>query len=307
MTSLPFSVALWAVNLANPVASMDEWLARVAAQMRTAAAAGADVLVMPEYACEQWLDFAPGGLREDEEIPWLGERTSTTLPSLARLVRETDMGLLPGTMPHRAPGGGWTNRAHLLLPTGDGGLHTAQDKLCLTPFETETGAWMLTPGSEFRVTEWRGLRIGTLICLDIELPALSARLAPLGLDIVLVPSMTEREAGYWRVFGCAKARAIELQAIVCAVGAVGPFRTGGRVETNVSGAAVYVPCEPRLGHNGILATAGPMAESTEPLGPMLVARHLPVEVVRALRAGEAEVWPGGWRADGVRIPHERLE
>jgi hypothetical protein len=40
---------------------------------------------------------------------------------------------------------------------------------------------------------------------------------------------------------------------------------------------------------------------------MLVARHLPVEVVRALRAGEAEVWPGCWQADAVRISPEHPE
>jgi hypothetical protein len=114
--------------------------------------------------------------------------------------------------------------------------------------------------------------------------------------------MTEREAGYWRVFNCAKARAIELQAVVCAVGTVGPFRTGGRTEPNVSGAAVYVPCEPELGHTGVLAAVGPMAESPEPLGSLLVVRDLPVEAVRSLRAGGAEVWPGGWQADGVCFP-----
>ncbi len=301
MTLSPFSVALWAVNLATPVRDMDEWHARVHAQMRAARDAGADLLAMPEYACEQWLDFAPRGLTEDKEIPWLGEMAVSTLPRLAALARETGIGLLPGTMPHEAPGGAWTNRAHLLLPGADGVLHASQDKLCLTPFETEPGAWMLVPGSEFHVAEWRGLRIAVLICLDVELPALSARLAPLGIDLVLVPSMTESEAGYWRVFGCAKARAIELQAVVCAVGTVGPFLTSGRVETNVSGAAVYVPCEPGLGHNGVLAATGPMAESPEPLGSLLVAPDLPVEAVRGLRAGGAEVWPGCWQADDVRI------
>ncbi len=302
--SLP-TVALWAVNLANPVNDAEEWFARVRTQMRAARDAGADLLVMPEYACEQWLDFAPPGLTEDREIPWLGEVAVSSLPRLAALVEETGLGLLPGTMPHAAPGHAWTNRAHLLLPGADGVIHGFQDKLCLTPFETEPGAWMLVPGTEFHITEWRGLRLAILVCLDVELPALSARLAPLGIDLLLVPSMTEREAGYWRVFGCAKTRAIELQTIVCAVGTVGPFQTGGRVEPNVSGAAVYLPCEAGLGHTGILAAIGPMKESLEPIGSLLVVRDLPVEAVRSLRAGAAEVWPGSWQADGVGIVGDR--
>ena len=301
MTAPLPTVALWAVNMATPVMTMDDWLARVERQMHAAAEAGADLLVMPEFACEQWLGFAPPDLTEDKEIPWMGELAATVIPRLAGLVCETGIGLLPGTMPHAAAGGEWTNRAHLLLPEKDGVLHAVQDKLCLTPFEKEPGAWMLVPGSEFRIIEWRGLRIAILICLDVELPALSARLAPLAADLILVPSMTEREAGYWRVFGCAKARAVELQVIVCAVGTVGSLRLAARTETNVSGAAVYVPCEPGLGHTGVIASVGPMAESPDPLGHLLVVRDLPVDAVRSLRAGGAEVWPGCWQADGVRF------
>jgi len=36
-------------------------------------------------------------------------------------------------------------------------------------------------GTEVTVVEWEGLRFAALICLDIELPALAARLAPLDL------------------------------------------------------------------------------------------------------------------------------
>lgn len=294
------SVALWAVNMATPVASLDTWIRQVEAQMRAAAATGAGLLLMPEYACEQWLTFAPPKLGQAEEVAWLGELAPAALSRLAGLVRTTGVGLLAGTMPHAA-GGNWTNRAHLLLPEEDGVLHATQDKLCLTPFENKPGAWMFVPGNEIRVTEWRGLRIAILICLDVELPALSVRLAPLGVDLVFVPSQTGREAGYWRVFGCAKARAIELQAIVCVVGAVGTLRLAARAETNISGAAVYAPCEEALGHTGVIATAGPVAECAEPAGNLLIADALPVAAVRSSRAGGAEVWPGAWRGDNLRI------
>lgn len=36
-------------------------------------------------------------------------------------------------------------------------------------------------------------------------------------------------------------------------------------------------------------------------GPMLMARDIPLGLVRALRHGQAEVWPGAWRADHVRV------
>ena len=49
------TLALWATNLGRPLNGLDAWAARVDARMAEAAAAGARMLVMPEYACEQWL------------------------------------------------------------------------------------------------------------------------------------------------------------------------------------------------------------------------------------------------------------
>jgi hypothetical protein len=113
--------------------------------------------------------------------------------------------------------------------------------------------------------------------------------------------MTEHEAGFYHVFGCAKARAIELEAIVCTVGTAGTLDLGNRIETNVSGAAVYVPCERSLGHNGVLAAMGPMAEIPDPRGALLIVRNLPVDEIRSLRSGGAEVWPGCWTAEHLRV------
>ena len=79
------------------------------------------------------------------------------------------------------------------------------------------------------IIPWEGLRVAIVVCLDVELTSLWARLAKLDLDLVLVPAKTDMLSGYCRVFGCAKTRAIELQTIVCAVGAVGnPARPSRR-------------------------------------------------------------------------------
>jgi predicted amidohydrolase len=129
--------------------------------------------------------------------------------------------------------GGFLNRAHLFLPDG---REIIQDKLCLTPAERDPAAWFLETGTEVTVVEWEGLRFATLICLDIELPALAARLAPLDLDLILVPSMTSKLSGFHRVFGCARARAIELMTTVCAVGAIGVPERLTRRESNTSAA-----------------------------------------------------------------------
>jgi predicted amidohydrolase len=193
--------------------------------------------------------------------------------------------------------GGFYNRAWLLLPDG---RRVAYDKLVLTPSEKNPAGWCLQPGERIEIAEWEGLRIAPLVCLDVEMPALAWRLQPLDLDLLLVPSMTAFRAGYRRVFDCAKARAIELQTLVAAVGAIGvPQRLAGR-DSNTSGAAVFTPCEVALGHDGVAATIGPWSEVEGP-GPMLIARDLPVADLRALRRGKADVWPGAWSADHLTI------
>ncbi|HSS65705.1 MAG TPA: nitrilase-related carbon-nitrogen hydrolase, partial [Gammaproteobacteria bacterium] len=221
-------LALWATNIAVPVNGIDAWAANVDAQMAAAAGAGARLLVMPEYAAEQWLSFAPRGLGVREEIPWMAGQSAAALEALRPLPARHGMALLAGTMPvarEKSPDNGplHVNRAHLMLPDG---RVFGQDKLCLTPSEKNPHGWNLATGDRVSVVQWDGLRVATLVCLDIELPGLAARLAPFEPDLVLVPSMTETVAGYNRVFSCARARATELFCVVCAVGVIGAAATG---------------------------------------------------------------------------------
>ena len=304
MTEPPetLTVALWATNLGHPLNGIDAWAAAVDRQMAEAHAEGAELLVMPEYCAEQWLSFAPQVTALDREIAWMAEQTPAALDAIRDLPARYGMAFLAGTMPVRAGtppenGSPYRNRAHLLLP--DGRVVT-QDKLVLTPGEKQPGAWNLSTGDEIKVVDWRGLKLATAICLDVEMPALACRLAPEAIDLLLVPSMTEKLSGYSRVFGCAKARAIELQAAVLAVGCIGAGATGKPRMTNTSGAAAYVPCEEVLGLTGVAAEL-PARDSDQGVGPMLIARDLPLATIRALRAGKAEVWPGAWSADHVRV------
>jgi predicted amidohydrolase len=295
------TVALWATNMSARLDGLDAWAGEVDAQLAEARTAGARLLAMPEYMSLQWLSFAPAGLTPAEEIPWMASQAEAALSRLRPLVARHGIALLAGTTPvvkpDPAPGEPpHLNRAWLLLPDG---REIVQDKLCLTPGEKSPLDWNLTTGDALEIVEWDGLRLAVLICLDVELPALAARLAPAELDLILVPSQTAKLAGYARVFSCAKARAIELQAAVCAVGGIGRA-AGPSALANTSGAAAYIPCEEVLGHDGVLASLPPR-DRTEGPGPMLIARDLPIAEIRRLRRGGAEVWPGAWRADHVRI------
>jgi predicted amidohydrolase len=298
MTKL--SVALWAASLTPRLNGIGAWIAGVDAKMAEAKAKGAELLVMPELAAVQWLSFAPQGVAHRDEMPWLAKQAPAALEGLKPLAAKHGVALLAGSMPVAADGG-LRNRAHLFLP--EGAVH-AQDKLALTPHEAAPEGWSLKPGDTLTVVEWRGLRLATCICFDIEQPALATVLAGLELDLILVPAMTDTLSGYHRVFGCAKARAVEAQAAVCAVGTIGdtPYRT--EPEANISGAAVYLPCEEYLGQTGSFAFLPPR-NSDPGAGSVLIAEAIPLDELRRSRAGASDVWRGVWSADKLRVDDPR--
>jgi len=187
------SVALWAINLEPPATTLAGWVAGVEARMAEAHAAGARLLILPEFACAQWLSFAPSGLPLNQQVGWLASLTGEALAALGPLPARYGVTLLPGTMPFDAPSHDEAaprhlNRAWLLLP--DGNAFT-QDKLCLTPSEQDPAGWLLSPGATVNIIPWEGLRVAIIVCLDVEFTSLWARLAKLDLDLVLVPAKTD--------------------------------------------------------------------------------------------------------------------
>jgi predicted amidohydrolase len=211
------SITLWAANLEVPAVSLATWLDLVEARLAESRAAGSQLLVLPELNCIQWLGFAPAGLAVNRQPAWLADMAREVLPELRALVAKYGIALLAGTFPWALQTGGFANRAWLVLPDGRA---FSQDKLFLTPGEQNPQAWQFTPGTQINVIEWLGLRVAMIICLDTEATALWARLAGLDLDLILIPAKTDALSGYYRVFSCARSRAIELQTMICVVGEV---------------------------------------------------------------------------------------
>ena len=294
------NIALWSINFRRKLSNLGDWLALVEQQIANAKEGGAELLILPEYASEHWMAFAPDTLHPTEEIPWMAAKSAGVLAVLQALSTENNIAILAGTIPVAGISGQYHNRAHFFTPDR---AVIVQDKLSLTPNEQDEDAWLLEPGSELNVFTWRGLNMVILTCLDIEMPALSILLAPHDIDLILVPSMTTRFAGYHRVFGCAKARAIELQAAVAVTGPIGNVKQGETVRgDNTSASALYLPCEESLGHNGIAAsTEVSQGRDLKGLEDELLLATVPCQKIRDLRQGLAEVWPGGWSADHVEV------
>lgn len=292
---IDYPIALWSFNLGRAPGSASALAGMIEDGLEKAALGGAKLLVLPEYLSETCLAFKPDGLQPNEETSFMADAGAEFFLLLDGMAEKHGVSLLAGTWPVKTERG-ITNTA--VLFTADG-REIRQDKLSLTPFEQDRDVWHLTPGTGLKVFQLDGLKMAILICLDIEMPALSCLLASAGVDLILVPSMTEKLSGYHRVFGCAKARAVELMCAVAACGVVGRAVGTTQNDTNVSGAALYLPCEEELGFAGIGAEEPPTGgQAGEDL--FLLAK-VPVATIRALRAGAAEVWPGGWSAAHVKL------
>lgn len=286
-------VALWAMNLAHPVASLDDWAKLVDSQVAAAKKQGAEVFLMPEYSAMHWLHFVTEKVSVPEQLVLLGKHTAKAAVLMSEIAVKHTMLLVSGSFPVPRPelNPSHTNSAHIHFPDGK---TIVQDKLCLLPSEKDPTDWSFSAGTHFHSFEWQGYRMAVVICLDIELPALSAKMAGLQLDLILVPSMTSKLAGYHRVFDCAKARAVELFAAVAVVGTIGKVAGCGPY---ISGASIFLPCEEKFGHTGVLARIAP-SDTAEGAGPLLV-QDVPLAEIRQMRLEGAEVWPGAWTADHV--------
>lgn len=293
-----YPIAVWSLNLGFSPTSVAAFAARIDAQLTIASEEGARLLMLPEYAIEAALAFRPDGLSAKDEIAFLADCGVALVEMLRPLPRRHGVSLLVGTMPVLSETG-FTNTA--LLLTADG-REIRQDKLCLTPGEKDAESWELCPGTRLKTFELDGLKAAILICLDVEMPMLSCLLAQQSIDLLLVPSMTEKLAGYHRVFDCAKARAVELMTCVAVCGTVGATDGTTQNKTNVSGASIFWPCEEELGHVG-LGGHVPPTEGKADEEPFLIGL-IPVELIRQLRAGEAEVWPGAWSAEHIELTYE---
>ena len=225
------TIDAWTFDVGVEVLSVADYVESCASRLEQSWDSGADIVLFPEYA---WAGLEPH-LARDAGMRGVAERFwGSILPGLAmRLARPGKLAVL-GTAPFVDAGTQqMVNRAAIIA---DGRLIT-QDKLYLTPWEKA-----FSRGTELRVFEFLGMRVAVLICLDIEVPELSALLRGQGVDLILVPSATETLMGCERVTRCACARAVELGCGVVVAPLVGRCASE-LVDENLGKIACYLPSQ----------------------------------------------------------------
>jgi predicted amidohydrolase len=226
--------------------SLEAFFAKLDGILAEARSGGAELVVLPEYACMETAAAFPGAGDPARELASVSAAGPALLAGFRDAARRHGVWLLPGTMP-RAEAGRVVNRAPLIAP--DGSL-TAQDKSTMTRFEAEQ--WGVSPGAAPRVFDTAFGTLGIAICYDVEFPNIVRAQVDAGAWLILAPSCTDSLHGFNRVRLSARARALENQCFVAMVPTVGLAPSLASVDENHGYAAVFGPVDRGFPEDGII-------------------------------------------------------
>ncbi|MEV6851822.1 carbon-nitrogen hydrolase family protein [Actinoplanes sp. NPDC051411] len=190
--------------------------------LERAAAAGADLAVLPEY-----VDYlGPGKTAPDPETI-----DGEFARFFARAARELGIWVHAGSFHEAGPDAEHTYNTTLIFDPG-GSLTASYRKIHLYDVEiagrvSYQESRTVAPGSETVVAEIGGVRTGLSICYDLRFPELYRRLAVEGdARVLVVPAAFMMHTGrdHWEVL--LRARAIENQCYVVAAGQIGDHEPG---------------------------------------------------------------------------------
>ena len=215
-----FSVAaVQMVSTPDPAENMKAAAARIA----EAAAAGATLVLLPEY----WPLL---GHRDTDKLDHAEQPGDGPLQAfMADAAREHGVWLLGGTVPlvSGEPG----KVLNTLLAYGPDGTQAARyDKIHLFGFsrgeESFDESRTILPGNQVAVLETPGLRVGLSICYDLRFPELYRAMGQ--CDLLVMPAAFTYTTGraHWEIL--LRARAIENQCYVLAAAQGGRHVNGRR-------------------------------------------------------------------------------
>ncbi len=247
------TIGLVQYDVTGGLSERELWV-KIRARCEAAAERGAGLVVFPELFTADLFENGADVASELRSIERICRDVAPAYPGkLAALARDLGVAILGGSLPRLAgDSGGIHNTAYLAFADG---RWVAQNKLFLTRCESEDWGWKPGTSLEPVLAPWG--RTWIAICLDVEMPSLSALAAAERPELILVPSSTGSIHGYRRVRWCAQARAIEHHAFVAQVGTVGTGTTTPNMKGQYGQAVILTPSDE--GFPGVLAE-GPANE-----------------------------------------------
>ncbi|MCC6138763.1 MAG: carbon-nitrogen hydrolase family protein [Bdellovibrionaceae bacterium] len=239
------------------VSNPEQFWQRVENLLKEARRGGAELIVFPEYfslslmMCEMTKKYK----NFRDSLHNSRAHSEKVVEQMSAYSSKHDIVINMGTVP-------WfekpqlLNRSFVLFPDGK---KFWQDKIFMTRFENEQ--WHVESGEKkVHMFEWKGHRCAVLTCYDSEFAVLSQTVGRAGVELLLVPSCTDTEHGYWRVRHCCEARAIENQVFVVMSSIVGGDPIYSEIDAHYGRGAIFSPCDTGFPADGVLVQGTPQQE-----------------------------------------------
>jgi len=210
---MPREVTLSACQyLVRPIKSFNDMAARVRGLLDQAA--GSDIVLFPElFTIELFTTLPDWHKRPISELVLIDGFTEAYLDLFKSEARKRGQFIVGGSHLQKV-GDRYENIGHLFGPEGE---HFTHAKTHIFPAEAN---WSTSEGDRMEAIQLPFAKVGFNICYESEIPECSASLAEQGAEIILCPSATFTEQGFWRVRHCAQSRCIENQVyfVHCCLG-----------------------------------------------------------------------------------------
>ncbi|RDI74204.1 putative amidohydrolase [Gaiella occulta] len=240
------TVSIAACNFAvRPVASFDEFADHVRGLLD--GAQGADLVLFPElFTVELFTTFADWQNTPATELTLIDKYTGDYKSLFESEAKERSQFIVAGSHLMEVDGR-YLNIGHVYGPEG---LVFEHVKTHIFPAESN---WHTEEGESVDAFDLPFARVGLNICYEAEIPECSTTLVEQGAEIILCPSYTFTEYGFWRVRHCAQARAIENQVyfVHCCTGG----QPGGTLPNGWAQSSILSPCDVPWTPSGIVAQA----------------------------------------------------
>ncbi|WLT33388.1 carbon-nitrogen hydrolase family protein [Geothrix sp. PMB-07] len=238
------------------ISSFEEFATHVESFVDVADDYDADLIVFPELLGVQLMGPTSGGGEPSEVMRRLAAEHVDDFDALfKRLATEYERIIVGGTMP-RLEGERLLNVASVYFPNAEP-VHQA--KLHLTP--AERNVWKFSPGRDLLVVDTDFGKFAVAICYDVQFPELVKILCNHhGVELLVVPYMTDDRRGTCRVTTCARARAVENQIYTVTAGMVGSLPLMTDLTSQYAQSGIFTPADLAFPMDGIATEAAANVE-----------------------------------------------
>jgi len=244
-TVIRLGLVQWQMRLFT---SIDDFLHQVEFFVDSLSGYKSDFVVFPELFNAPLMEKY-NSLSEPEAIRNLAQYTKFFVEKFSELAIAYNINIVTGSMPELVD--------DVLYNVGylchrDGNIDR-YEKIHITP--NEKTVWGMQGGRQLEVFDTDAGKVGILICYDAEFPELSRLLAEEGMEILIVPFLTDTQNAYSRVRNCAQARAIENECYVAITGSIGNLPNVNNMDIQYAQSMVLTPCDFAFPADGIKAEA----------------------------------------------------